>query len=264
MYPDRFDFLPAYFYTLSAMKRTGFSPVRRMLCFLVFLLLTAAVFGEKKYSHTVSAGLSFNIQKGVEYDIFTAEALYRFTSPYAYVMGGLQAASDSIDALFSAAYTPLNIERHCIGLGLGYHLLAIQDVGTEHDVMPSFEYTFRIPQKFNLYLQCGYLHKWLHIPVPGFKPIVIDNASMTVAFHFEGIIVKKWALGCGMSSYETFRYPLFANPSFNGSIFYRPDGVQLYERIFAGFTCSLRYSDLFTISGYPENFVIRSVVGVRL
>lgn len=230
----------------------------------VFSFFTLQLYGEdKKHTHTISASLSSNIRKGIEPNVLYFDGFYQFKNPYVQINTGLQCTSANTDLAFKALYTPLNFTHHRAGAALSYHISNMYNVGTEHDLNAAVEYTFRLPDIFMLYLQSGYLFKKLVIPVSGIKPIVTDHSTITMAFQFTLIAAKQWFIDFGMSSYETFRYPIFANPSINAGVTYKSNGKLLPKGMFAGLACSLRYSDMFTISGYPENFVVRSVWGIE-
>ncbi len=215
-------------------------------------------------THKVASAVSYNIQKGIEPNVFYFDLLYSYTHRYCQITAGLQTTSANTDGLLQAEFFPLNITRHRIGTGLTYHISALHDIGTEHDLLASGSYHYTVPDRFILFLQSGYMHTWLRIPIPNYPTIVIENASMTAAFHLTGIIKKEWHIGFGMSSYELFRYPLFLNPSFNATLDYHSNGILLPQGLHVGLSCALRYSDLFTLSGYPENVVIRSVVEITV
>ena len=172
--------------------------------------------------------------------------------------------SANTDVLLKAMFTPLNTLHHTIGLGSAYHFSHLYNVGSIHDLLASFEYTLVRPHTFIFFAQMGYMHQWIIIPVPRSRTIVIDQPSITMAFHFTGIIKKEWYIGGGISSYEIFRYPVFANPSLGVDLYYRSDGQHFPKGFYLGLEGILRYSDLFTFSGYPENFIIKSVIGMKL
>ena len=212
----------------------------------------------------ISMAGSFNIKKGLEPNIFYFDIMGQYFSRFVEATVGMQFTSANIDALFKAMYTPLNILRHKIGLGTTYHFSYLHNVGSIHDLLASVEYAWTIPNTFIFFVQTGYLHQWIRVPVPHRRALMISQPSMTMAFHFTGIIKKEWYLGGGLSSYEIFRYPVFANPSFSIDLYYRSQGAHLPKGFYLGLEGILRYSDLFTFSGYPENFVIKSVIGMEL
>lgn len=212
----------------------------------------------------INTAASFNIKKGVEPNIFYFDILGQYSCRFAEAAVGMQVTSANTDVLFKAMYTPLNNPRHKIGLGMTYHFSYLYHVGSIHDFLPSFEYTLTILNTFIFFAQIGYLHQWIHIPVPHSRSIVIGQSSITHAMHFTGIIKKEWYLGGGISSYERFRYPVFANPSLSVDLYYRSTGGHLPRGFYLGIEGILRYSDLFTFSGYPENVVIKSVIGMEL
>ena len=108
------------------------------------------------------------------------------------------------------------------------------------------------------------MHQWIRVPIRHRRTIVIGQPSLTMALHFTGIIKKEWYLGGGISSYEVFRYPVFANPSISVDLYYRSEGLHFPKGFYLGLEGIVRYSDLFTFSGYPENFVLKSVIGMKL
>ena len=217
---------------------------------------------DKKFD--ISAASSFNIQKGLEPNIFYFDILGQYFSRFAKITGGMQFTSANTDVLLKTMFTPLNTLRHTIGLGPTYHFSHLYNIGFIHDILASFEYTLVIPHTFIFFTQTGYMHQWIIIPVPRSRTIVIDQPSITMAFHFTGIIKKEWYIGGGISSYEIFRYPVFANPSLGVDLYYRSDGQHFPKGFYLGLEGILRYSDLFTFSGYPENFIIKSVIGMKL
>ena len=176
----------------------------------------------------------------------------------------MQFTSANTDILLKAMFTPLNTLHHTIGLGSTYHFSHLYNVGSIHDLLASFEYTLTIPHTFIFFAQTGYMHQWITIPVLRGRTIVIGQPSLTMALHFTGIIKKEWYLGGGLSSYEIFRYPIFANPSLGVDLYYRSEGQHFPKGFYLGLEGIVRYSDLFTFSGYPENFIIKSVIGIKL
>ena len=266
----RIDELPRYqksFLTRQSLK--CFSQITFSAIFLLFqysfinqpLLGNEAAAGRM---FDISVASSFNIKKGLEPNIFYFDIVGQYFSKFAEATMGMQVTSANTDALFKAMYTPLNTARHKIGLGSTYHFSYLYNIGSIHDLLASFEYTLTIPDTFIFFAQTGYLHQWIRIPIPYNRTIVIDQPSMTMAFHFTGIVKKEWYFGGGLSSYEVFRYPVFANPSLSIDLYYRPQGDYLSNGFYLGLEGILRYSDLFTFSGYPENFVIKSVIGMEL
>ena len=212
----------------------------------------------------ISTAASFNIQKGLEPNIFYFDILGQYLCRFVEAAVGMQITSANTDVLLKAMYTPLNNSRHKIGLGNTYHFSYLYDIGSIHDLLVSFEYIRMIPDAFIFFTQIGYMHQWIRVPVPHSRTIVIGQNSMTMAFHFTGIIKKEWYLGGGISSYEVFRYPVFASPSISIDLYYRSKGLHLPKGLYFGLEGIVRYSDLFTFSGYPENFVIKSVIGIKL
>lgn len=225
------------------------------------------LYGAGKTSGTVydvSTAGTFNIKKGIEPNIFYFDALCRYAGRFAEVTAGMQITCANTDGLFKVLYTPLNSFQHKIGVGVTYHLSNLYTIGSVHDVLASFEYTLTIPDAFIFFAQTGYMHQWLRIPIPYGKTIVIGQSSMTAAVHFTGIIKKEWYLGSGVGSYELFRYPVFALPSFSADLYYRSQGYRLPKGVYLGLEGIVRYSDLLTFSGYPGNVLIKSVIGMEL
>ena len=177
---------------------------------------------------------------------------------------GVQFTSANTDVLLKAMFTPLNTLHHTIGLGSVYHFSHLYNVGSIHDLLASFEYTLVRPHTFIFFAQMGYMHQWIRVPVPYNRALTIGQPSITLALHFTGIIKKEWFLGGGLSSYEVFRYPVFANPSLSIDLYYRSQGCHLPKGLYFGLEGILRYSDLFTFSGYVANAVIKSVIGMEL
>ena len=217
---------------------------------------------DKKFD--ISAASSFNIQKGLEPNIFYFDILGQYLCRFAKITGGMQFTSANTDVLLKTMFTPLNTLRHTIGLGPTYHFSHLYNIGFIHDILASFEYTLTLPDAFIFFAQTGYMYQWIRASVPHSRIIVISQPSITFAVHFTGIIKKEWYLGGGISSYERFLYPVFANPSFSIDLYYRSRGAQLPQGLYFGLEGILRYSDLFTFSGYPENVVIKSVIGMEL
>ena len=212
----------------------------------------------------IGAAASFNIKKGLEPNIFYFDILGQYFSRFAKITVGMQFTSANTDILLKAMFTPLNTLHHTIGLGSTYHFSHLYNVGSIHDLLASFEYTLTIPHTFIFFAQTGYMHQWITIPVLRGRTIVIGQPSLTMALHFTGIIKKEWYLGGGLSSYEIFRYPIFANPSLGVDLYYRSEGQHFPKGFYLGLEGIVRYSDLFTFSGYPENFIIKSVIGIKL
>lgn len=212
----------------------------------------------------INTAASFNIRKGLEPNIFYFDIMGQYFCRFAEAAVGMQITSANTDVLLKAMYTPLNTLRHKIGIGTAYHFSYLYKIGSIHDLLASFEYTLTIPYTFIFFTQIGYMHQWIRVPVPHRRAIVIGQPSLTMAFHFTGIIKKEWYIGGGISSYETFRYPVFANPSISVDLYYRSEGQCLPKGLYFGLEGILRYSDLFTFSGYPENFIIKSVIGMKL
>ena len=239
-----------------------------LICLVLLLLFHNAhsLYGSGKSCDErfdISAASSFNIKKGIEPNIFYFDILGQYFSRFAKISVGMQFTSANTDVLLKAMFTPLNTLHHTIGLGSAYHFSHLYNVGSIHDLLASFEYTLVRPHTFIFFAQMGYMHQWIIIPVPRSRTIVIDQPSITMAFHFTGIIKKEWYIGGGISSYEIFRYPVFANPSLGVDLYYRSDGQHFPKGFYLGLEGILRYSDLFTFSGYPENFIIKSVIGMN-
>ena len=212
----------------------------------------------------VSTAASFNIKKGLEPNIFYFDILGQYSCRFAEAAVGIQITSANTDVLLKALYTPLHNLRHKIGVGTTYHFSYLYTIGSIHDLLASFEYTLTLPDAFIFFAQTGYMYQWIRASVPHSRTIVISQPSITFAVHFTGIIKKEWYLGGGISSYERFLYPVFANPSFSIDLYSRSRGAQLPQGLYFGLEGILRYSDLFTFSGYPENVVIKSVIGMEL
>lgn len=239
-------------------------------CIVVLLWLIATPvysqygYEKDKISHEISGGVSANIKKGLEAGVMYCNVLYGFNSHYAKAVCGFQFQKDTFAFLIKAAYSPLNILKHRININAAYNVCAIKKTGTEHNLLTSAEYIFLIPDKCIMHFEAGYMHKVFNIPIKSHKPIIINTPSMIMGIGAEAIIAKQWFLGFSATSYETFRYPLFANPSFTCSLNYHLKRDTVPKMIFAGLAFTLRYSDIFTLSGYPENFVIKTAVGVEL
>lgn len=212
----------------------------------------------------ISTAASFNIKKGLEPNIFYFDLLGRYVCRFAEATAGIQITSANTDVLLKGLYTPLYNRRHKIGIGTTYHFSYLYKIGSIHDLLASFEYTRTIPHTFIFFMQLGYMHQWIAVPVPQSRTIVISQPSLTMALHFTGIIKKEWYLGGGISSYELFRYPIFANPSISVDLYYRPERTRLPKEMYIGLEGIVRYSDLFTFSGYPKNVIIKSVIGMKL
>lgn len=237
---------------------------------IVLLLLCRnipSLYGNEKATNErfdIRAAASFNIEKGLEPNIFYFDILGQYCCRFAEAAVGGQLTSANTDVLLKAMFTPLNSLRHKIGIGTTYHLSYLYKISSIHDLLASFEYTLTIPHTFIFFAQTGYMHQWIRVPIHHRRTIVIDQPSLTMAFHFTGIIKKEWYLGGGISSYEVFRYPVFANPSISVDFYYRSEGQHFPKGGYLGLEGILRYSDLFTFSGYPENFVLKSVIGMKL
>lgn len=212
----------------------------------------------------ISGAAYFTIKKGLEPNIFYFDIVGKYFSRFAEAVAGIQITSANTDLVAKVMYIPLNNPRHKIGLSTTYHLSSLYNIGFIHDFLASFEYTRIIPDSFIFFMQMGYMHQWGRVPVPHRRTIVIGQPSMTLALHFTGIIKREWFLGGGLSSYEIFRYPVFANPSISIDLYYRSQGLHLPKGFYLGLEGILRYSDLFTFSGYVANAVIKSVIGMEL
>lgn len=218
----------------------------------------------RKQIFDISTAASFSIKKGLEPNIFYFEIVGKYHSRFAEATAGIQITAANTDALIKAMYTPLNNPWHKIGLSTAYHFSYLYNIGYIHDFLASFEYTRTIPEIFIFFVQMGYMHQWIRVPVPYNRALTIGQPSITLALHFTGIIKKEWFLGGGLSSYEVFRYPVFANPSLSIDLYYRSQGCHLPKGLYFGLEGILRYSDLFTFSGYVANAVIKSVIGMEL
>ncbi len=244
-----------------------FSGMVMRMSAVVFLLLTPVLLftdESTRGAHSLAGAGSYNIQKGIEPNIFYFDLLYTYSRRFFQAMAGMQTTSANTDGLFKVTGYPLYTARHRIGVGMTYHISALHDIGTEHNLIAGAEYRYTVPDRFMLFVHSGYLHKWLKVPIPKHPTVVIDNSSLALAFHLTGIIKKEWHIGFGMSSYELFRYPLFANPSINATLDYHSSGSFLPKGFHLGLSFAVRYSDLLTLSGYPENFVIRTVLEVTI
>ena len=238
----------------------------------IFLLLQCSfthqpLFGNEAASgrmFDISMAGSFNTKKGFESNIFYFDIVGQYFSRFAELTVGMQFTSANTDGVFKAMYTPFNTPRHTIGLGSTYHFSYLYNVGFIHDLLASFEYTRTIPQAFIFFMQIGFMHQWIRVPVMHGRAIVIGQPSITLVLHFTGIIKKEWHLGGGIRSFERFRYTVFANPSLSIDLYYRSQGAHLPKGFYLGLEGILRYTDLFTFSGYIENFVIKSVIGMEL
>ena len=244
---------------------------RIVLIGIVLLLLclnVPSLYGSEKSAaegkFDISTAASFNIKKGLEPNIFYFDILGQYLCRFAETAVGVQFTSANTDVLLKALYTPLNRLRHKIGIGTTYHLSYLYKISSNHDLLASFEYTLTIPHTFIFFAQTGYMHQWIRVPIRHRRTIVIGQPSLTMALHFTGIIKKEWYLGGGISSYEVFRYPVFANPSISVDLYYRSEGLHFPKGFYLGLEGIVRYSDLFTFSGYPENFVLKSVIGMKL
>ena len=245
-----------------------FSRIALIAVILLLLFRNAQpLYGNEKTTNEkfdIGAAASFNIKKGLEPNIFYFDILGQYLCRFAKITVGMQFTSANTDILLKAMFTPLNTLHHTIGLGSTYHFSHLYNVGSIHDLLASFEYALTIPHTFIFFAQTGYMHQWITIPVLRGRTIVIGQPSLTMALHFTGIIKKEWYLGGGLSSYELFRYPIFANPSLGVDLYYRSEGQHFPKGFYLGFEGIVRYSDLFTFSGYPENFIIKSVIGIKL
>ena len=212
----------------------------------------------------ISTAASFSVKKGFDPNIFYFDIVGKYCSRFAEAVAGLQITSANTDVLAKAMYIPINNQRHKIGLSTTYHFSFLYNTGFIHDLLASFEYTRIIPDAFIFFMQMGYMHQWIRVPIPHRRAIVISQPSMTLALHVTGIIHREWFLGGGLSSYEIFRYPVFANPSISIDLYYRSQGHYFPKGLYLGLEGILRYSDLFTFSGYVANAVIKSVIGMEL
>ena len=218
----------------------------------------------QKSVYDISTAASFNIKKGLESNIFYFDVVFRYFCRFVELTTGLQFTSANTDTVCKVMYTPLNTIRHKIGIGTSYHFSGLYNTGSVHDLLASFEYTFTLPKTFIFFVQTGYMHQWIRIPVPHSRAIVISQPSLTMALHFTGIIKQEWFIGGGISTYELFRYPVFANTSLSLDFYYRSKGRYLPKGFYVGVEGIVRYSDLFTFSGYIGNVVFKSVVGMEL
>ena len=252
-------------------RRNGLHCYQSLLILIIVILLQCRavppLYGNETGAgsiYDISTAGSFNIKKGIEPNIFYFDLLFRYFYRFVEVTAGMQFTSANTDTLTKVMYIPFNNLRHKIGIGTTYHFSYLHAVGYIHDLLASCEYTLTILDTFIFFAQTGYMHQWTSTFVPRNRPIVIDQPSLTTALHFTGIIKKEWYLGSGISSFEPFRYPIFANPSLSIDLYYRSQGSLLPKGFYFGVEGILRYSDLFTFSGYLENIVIKSVVGMRL
>ena len=247
--------------------------IKKYALFFVFVLLfsvrtvRSAAFsfsGNEKGPHDIGAAFIFNTKKGIEPNIFYADFLYTYSWSFAEASAGVQLTSANADLLLKAMYLPLNVLYHKIGLAATYHMSGLYNVGTIHDIVGAFEYTLTIPDRFIFFAQAGYMYQWMCTAVPGGKTIVTGQYSKTGALHCTAVIKKEWYVGGGMSTYENFRYPVFVTPSIQFDVYYRSKGTLIPEGLYIGLEACLRYSDFFTLTAYPENFLIKSVVGIKL
>ncbi len=215
-------------------------------------------------THTVYMQIASNINQGVEKNIFYASLFYQYKNKYLKTLAALQMTSAHTGYLAHFQYIPIHSKEHSLKLGLQFHVNSMYRVATEFDIIPEIEYVYTIPDTFIFSTQLGYMNKLTLIHIKNEKPVAIDHSSMTAAFSLSGIIKKEWYLGFELSSYEIFRYPLFFHPTFSLNLKYLSTGKNLPKGLFFKFSTGLRYSDFFTPTGYPQDFIFKLGWGLEI
>ncbi len=238
---------------------------KKALCFyLIIFTLTVLTAQEKAKQHTVSAGFSTNTGKGIESNYLYIDGLYRFKMQYMNATAGLMVTKSNISFLAGVAYTPLNTDKHEVGIVSVYNTDIVYKVYSEHTLNFVTEYTFRLIRNFIFNAQLGYSHKWQRVPIPNYKAVVTSNPGLIFRIYSEKFLTSHFHIGIGISSYDRFRYSLWFAPSFLFNFYYTAHNSKLPNGMFMGLETVIRYTDFATISGYIDNFVMRFVWGMKL
>jgi hypothetical protein len=256
------------------MKRflfTGFIAVLALAGQIVCAQTIWTTNGVLSGKQSVSGSLGMVSAGSIEKGRFPLSLRYHFEIPQVSAVGGFQYNNDAVDLAMSGVYFPLNTAHFRVGAGALYHAGWFLDV--EDKYLISFQNDFMIGaySTINFWLMflnidIGFLGQTITIPALPKAYNTIFQPDMFASIHLGGKLLPNLSAELGIASYDLYHYNLFLNPLLSFALRYEFQTRYFKEKplegnIFACFSTSVRYSDMFTLSGHIEYVTTTFTVG---
>ncbi|MDR1072789.1 MAG: hypothetical protein LBL45_03845 [Treponema sp.] len=227
---------------------------------------TNGVFSGKQ---AVSASLAMYSAPLIEKGQFPLSARYRFEIPQVSAMGAFQFSEDTQDIVLNGVYFPLNTPRFRVGAGASYHGGWFEMDGDlasfQSDIFLGAYATINFWRMY-LNIHVGWFEQIITVPALSAEYDTFAQSDMAASLFIGGKLLDNFSAELGVSSYELYRYHLFFTPAFSLALRYefqtpRFQDKALEGRIFAELSTSVRYSDMFTLSGHVEYSATTITIG---
>jgi hypothetical protein len=241
-----------------------------LISFMAGLLFSGtALFGQTTWTtngvlqgkHTLSASLGMVSAGGVEEGKAPFGLSYHFEVPSTALSAGVQFNKDTTDLTFNGVYFPLNTAHIRLGAGALYHAGWLTDTLFDTGLI-SFQSDFFV----GAYATVNFWLLYLNANVAWFEQIItvpslpkdyrnFGQSDLALSIFLGARLLDNLSAEIGVSSYEMYRYNLFFNPAFSFAARYQFQSTLFAGRLFAAFSTTVRYSDMFTLSGHVINTV---------
>jgi hypothetical protein len=200
---------------------------------------------------------------GIEGSRFPLSAVYTYETPRLALTGGVQlsgarADARTLDLALDGGYFFQPAARLRLGAGLRYHLGFFRAISVQHDFFAGGSLSYRFLDNCFFNWRAAFFEQILVIPALGAGNTALGSANLASSLSVTVLPADRLRIEVSLSSYELFRYNLFATPALSLSAFY-----QFKNNIVGGFSQTIRYTDMFTVTAFPAELALRFYVGYR-
>ena len=236
-------------------------------CFALFFLLCAlaaaaqdgARFAVPFKRHSLEGNFQINNGTGVELFRHAESFVYYYRGERVIGITGIQFSEWTTDIVLQGAWYPLRFQKLSLGLGALYHFGRFKNIDFEHDFFAGVYCLYQPSRFFYLNADISGAIKITEIPsLPREFSQIRDN-GLAISLKFGTVLAQKIRVEAVITSYELFKYTLFAHPTFFLS------GAYIFSNgLYAGATIGARYTDVFTITSHLDNYYATITMGITL
>jgi hypothetical protein len=233
-------------------------------CLALFFLLSAAAQDGTRFAvpfkqHSLETNFQINNGTGVEKTRHAASIVYYYRSERVSGITGIQINEWTTDIVLQGAWYPLIFQKLRLGLGALYHFGRFKNIYFEHDVCAGAYCLYQPFRFFYLNADVSGTIKITETPsLPCEFSLIRDN-GLAISLKFGTVLAQKFRVEAVITSYELFKYTLFAHPTFSLS------GAYVFTNgLYTGAELGTRYSDVFTVTSHLDNYYAAITIGITL
>ena len=233
------------------------------LVFLMCALAAAAQDGTRFTlpfkQHVLEANFQVNNGTGVEQTQYAANIVYYYRGERVLGTTGIQFSEWTTDIVLQGGWYPLRFQKFRLGLGALYHFGRLKNVDFEHDFLAGVYCQYQPAPYFYLNADVSGAVKITEIPsLPRNFSQIRDN-GLAISLKLGTVLAQKIRIEAAVTSYELFKYTLFAHPTFSLSAAY-----VFSDGLYAGMSLGAHYTDVFTITSHLDNYYAAITMGITL